>query len=510
VLVLASACSRETQRAPEVAVAAEPLRLTPLWSATGEAGTLSLGWFVAGAGDVNSDGFADILVGSPWGPPEAATLFHYGGAEGVDPEPVRLSDYGIAAASAGDVDGDGDPEVIAADARDAVFLLRGSPDGLESSPAWRAAFIEPGGQGQDVESVASAGDVNGDGFDDVIVGLNYWRDSQVFAHLFLGSASGLPAEPSWTARLDAGDLAWGCPAASAGDVNGDGFADVVIGVPGYRHDSPFAVGRAYVYLGSASGLPEQPSWEAAPGMSGPSGFGVGVAGAGDVNGDGFDDVVISAGDPEGEGAGGHLRLYLGSAEGLADEPTAERSLGGGFGGSLSSAGDQNGDGFADWLVGDDARAFVFLGAREQPGARAFELESAPDSASAMRTVAGAGDVDGDGCVDILVGEPREGNGKVELFAGCSFDDADAVPGWGATNPQSGSADGGFARDGGDPHDGAVADGSFAQSDAGDRDAGTLTEGAGDGLCTVGARSGKLAPAALGLALLALMRRRRGR
>ncbi len=110
-------------------------------------------------------------------------------------------------------------------------------------------------------SVATAGDVNGDGFSDVIAGA--WKydngeSDEGRAYVFLGSPNGLSATPAWTAEGDQDFAHLGVSVASAGDVNGDGFFDVIVGADGYAA-SASNKGRAFVYLGSAAGLATSPA-----------------------------------------------------------------------------------------------------------------------------------------------------------------------------------------------------------------------------------------------------------
>ncbi len=156
----------------------------------------------------------------------------------------------------------------------AVSIYLGTPNWAGAVPA--TVLTSPAGVIQFGESVASAGDVNGDGIADLVVG------ASTGAFLYLGSASGLQTAPAATLSAQSGTSV----VASAGDVNGDGYADVIVGVP--------SANVAYVYLGGAtlSGS-VSPTWTL-NGPAGSSSFGFSVASAGDIQGDGFADIVVGA------------------------------------------------------------------------------------------------------------------------------------------------------------------------------------------------------------------------
>jgi len=145
-------------------------------------------------------------------------------------------------------------------------------------------------------SVASAGDVNGDGYADIIVGASNapgaGTNDTGEAYVYYGSSSGLGTSAVWNVNGEASGDRFGVSVASAGDVNGDGYADVIVGA-NYNDDGASNAGEAYVYYGSASGLSATPDWSDQGEASGDY-FGVSVASAGDVNGDGYADVIVGA------------------------------------------------------------------------------------------------------------------------------------------------------------------------------------------------------------------------
>jgi hypothetical protein len=175
-------------------------------------------------------------------------------------------------------------------------------------------------------SVARAGDVNGDGFSDVIVGASGFDAFQTDAggaFVFLGSTSGLPASPDWTAIGQREFDRFGTSVAFAGDVDNDGFSDVFVGAPFAGTDAD--PGWGYVYSGSGTGLSTLRPLR----IVGPQRFGnlgASAAGEGDVNGDGFSDLVISA--PGHAGGAGRALLYMGGGgRGVERRPRQAQSDG---------------------------------------------------------------------------------------------------------------------------------------------------------------------------------------
>ena len=363
------------------------LAQTPAWTADSNQALATIQG-VAAAGDVNGDGFGDVIFSSDYSNGERgegiAWLFH-GSAAGLGVSPAWAVEgnrvlmlFGSSLAS-GDFNGDKYGDVIVAapgfsnpqESEGTVFVYLGSAAGLSTSPVWSVE----GNQRFAGFGTCAAGDFNGDGYSDVVVGAgNHGFSGRVF--VYMGSASGPSASPDWIAVGDQVQGYFGS-SVSAGDVNGDGHDDLIVGTPLYSVEQGRIrtfLGRVTVYLGSATGLSTSPAWTLT-GVQRSSGLGL-VSSAGDLDGDGFDDVILGMEDYNGTQRNeGRVVAYFGSPAGLAsrtrwiaeaDQPFAK------FGGALSAAGDVNGDGYGDVVIG----AYFFNGGQPDEG-RAFLYHGSP-------------------------------------------------------------------------------------------------------------------------------------
>lgn len=278
-------------------------------------------------------------------------------------------------------------------------------------------------------------DFNGDGYDDVIVGApnnddNGIRDAGKVYVYFGGAGSTFDPDPNGTMTNSTADERFGSSVASAGDFNGDGFADIVVGAK-FSSERALLGGRAYLYFGGAGDRFDGVADATLSDASARDNFGFSVSSAGDINGDGYSDVVVGA--PGNDAAGsdaGRAYVYLGGPKPPFDAAVlvfsgeaAEDS----FGTAVNTAGDFNGDGYADVVVAAqrarqsstvDCRAYLFL------GSSTTELDSTADavlgegSATACtQRLGAAGDFNSDGFSDLVFGTQDALGATVSLYVG---------------------------------------------------------------------------------------------
>ncbi len=278
-------------------------------------------------------------------------------------------------------------------------------------------------------SVASAGDVDNDGYEDLLVGgsRETAADKAGIAWLVLGPATGdIELNNEAHARLlgEASDDRAGESLSSAGDTNGDGFSDLLIGAP--REDSAGEnAGAAYVLLGPVTGDVDLSSADAKlEGTNSSDLAGTMVAGVGDVNNDGFDDLTVgSSSNDDAATNAGIVYLFYGPVAGPlslddADVQFTGETSGAAAGSAISTGGDVDGDGLGDLVMGaygyeptdssNPGATYLFYGPLVLTGGT-HALSSGDvvfvgdDGGYTGYAVAGGGDGNGDGYDDLLIG-----------------------------------------------------------------------------------------------------------
>lgn len=438
------------------------------------------GWSVASAGDVNGDGFDDVLIGAKrkyiGGVYAGKTYLVLGKATGwaadMDLGNADASftgeynaDYsGTSVSSAGDVNGDGYDDILigayynkeGGTGAGQTYLVLGKPSGWAVDTPLNhadASFIGESQYDYSGYSVSTAGDVNGDGFDDILIGA-YGNDENGDlsgqTYLIFGKAAGwamdMPLSQANASFIgeNSSDFS-GYSVSSAGDVNGDGFDDILIGAYG-NSAAGSSAGKTYLIRGRAAGWAMNiPLNQADASFAGEAQYdysGYSVSSAGDVNGDGLDDILIGAYGNDGNGYfSGQSYLIFGKESGWANDmplSQADASFTGEHdydysGSSVSSAGDVNGDGFDDVLIGAKYNSFSSLRAgqtyiiygkstglvMDTPLSEAdvsFVGEMSEDNSG--WSVASAGDVNGDCLDDIIMSAPYNSEGGTK--AGKSY------------------------------------------------------------------------------------------
>jgi hypothetical protein len=434
---------------------ADLVNLAGSWTNDGEVVT---GFTRYSAGGLSVDIDSDVQVWTAGG----VNLAALDGADGFRIDGVANVDQsGIAVSSAGDVNGDGfDDLVVGAFGADphglssgAAYVVFGAAGGFSSTLALSSLNGDNGFRLDGVNAadatggaVSGIGDINRDGFDDVLVGSRAGDSSYVV----FGKASGFAANLDASSLNGSNGFALSGPADSyagfdvraAGDINGDGFADLVIGAYGDDANGTDS-GSAFVVFGKAGGFAADLNLA---GLNGSTGFringaagddaGLSVSGAGDINGDGFDDLMVGAlfADPNGNHSGSTFVVFGKSTFSASIDSSSLTGLSGFVidgaavddraGRSVSNAGDVNGDGFDDMLIGavgadpngsDSGATYVVFGTSASFGAgidlstldqdvsKGFAIEGGAASDFSSIAVSAAGDVNGDGYDDILIG-----------------------------------------------------------------------------------------------------------
>jgi Ca2+-binding RTX toxin-like protein len=436
---------------------------------------------VAGIGDVNGDGLADVLVsardadsgdvlgggtayvvfGSTAGFDANFDLANLDGSNGfrIDGD-IPYSTIGLDVSSAGDVNGDGvDDLMLSGSGGDGdvrypgvTYVIYGSTDSFAASIGTSSldgsngfAIVGADDFADGGHELSSIGDLNGDGYDDLLIA---GGSDDAAAFVIYGSAEAPAAELS-LADIDGSNgfaitgpsagtrLGW--DVAGIGDFNRDGYDDFVVGAPSYSPDFRSQAGSAFVVFGAADGFGD--AFELST-LDGDNGFridgaavqdllGTTVSAAGDVNGDGYADFIVSAtgADPHSHARAGEAYVVFGRAGNFyqgfdVDDLNGSNGFairgdlyGQGLGTEVSAAGDLNGDGFDDvvvslnWNVDAPGTSYVIFGKPKYytpgidvtalDGSNGFRIDGAPGDM--MSDADGIGDFNGDGFDDLILG-----------------------------------------------------------------------------------------------------------
>ncbi|MFP5273475.1 beta strand repeat-containing protein, partial [Coleofasciculus sp.] len=454
----------------------------------------SSGASVSNAGDINGDGIDDLIIGARYADPNGnlragETYIVFGKSGGFDAT-LNLSQLngsdgfvingidsydslGASVSGAGDINGDGIDDLIigtgsfysAGETYIVVFFGQGGDFdatlNLSQLDGSNGFVINSIGSFDSLgASVSGAGDINGDGIDDLIIGAPYADPNGNLrageTYIVFGKSGGFDATLNLSQLngsngfvlngTDSFDSSGGS-VGGAGDINGDGIDDLIIGAPYADPNGIYGAGESYVVFGSSDGF--NASFNLSQ-LDGSNGFvlngidendfsGYSVSGAGDINGDGIDDLIIGAdrADPNGNSGAGETYVVFGKSGGF-DATLNLSQLDGsngfilkgidrsdGSGVSVSGAGDINGDGINDLIIGAPSadpngnygagETYVVFGKSggfdatlnlsQLNGSNGFVLNGINERDSSGRSVSGAGDINGDGIDDLIIGAP---------------------------------------------------------------------------------------------------------
>ena len=382
------------------------------------------------AGDINNDGYDDFMIGAYGSFGSYGRCYLYFGGETPDniadlefyKDTGGNTDFADGLSRAGDFNNDGYDDFIITDPiyndyDGAAYIYYGgeNPDNVEDllivgEEEWESLAI----------SANYAGDVNNDGVSDIILGAIGSRTAKIY----YGSET--PNTHVDAILESAGtDNGFGYSTSSAGDFNNDGFEDLIVGAYGYNHYR----GRSYIYYGG-----ENPDNEVDITFAGEdiedSNFGWSVAGIGDINNDGYDDVAVGA-IFYATNLPGKFYIYYGGAnpDSLVDVVINQNNANDWLGYFITAAGDVNNDGIDDFAVGavgtqsTKGKAYLYLGSENFSGEAALTYNDGT-SGSWFGASVGSLDFNNDGFNDVIIGAPGHNNltGKFDLYYGSATPD----------------------------------------------------------------------------------------
>ncbi len=422
---------------------------------------------VAALGDLDGDGCDEIAIGAVYddeaGEDGGSVYLYFGSPSGLDStteELLTASDgaanwyFGQHLSGAGDFDGDGLHDMVVtapgADGVGAVYVYPGAATGLDRSGELKLTGWDSASGDEFGTSVSADGDLNGDGYDDLVVGdMGHAHDGYATRagalYVYFGSSAGLDISTELEIYAEESRHSSLGSSVAMGDLNGDGYDDLVAGAV----DAGDWSGVVVVYYGSSTGPDIATELTVEPTDShSQQQFGASVAVV-DLNGDAYGDLIVGADyDEEFEGNGGAVYVYGGSAQGVRT-PTETKITASDlgwlayFGSPISGGYDLDHDGFEDMVVGaygDDENG-------SESGA-VYVISGSPDGASGASewkltpsdgtngeqfglAISAHGDVDGNGVQDVVVGARRDDDlgrfaGSAYLFRDCTDADLDSV------------------------------------------------------------------------------------
>ncbi len=436
----------------------------------------TFGTSTEGVGDLDGDGTTDVAVGAPGSPtcectgavhvlflnPDG-TVKRTATVDGTVPNGPSLADgdqFGTSAAGVGDLDGDGTPDIavgapghlLMGAATGDLYVIFMNPDGTVKRTAEVNGTV-PNGPSLSAgdrfgASAAGVGDLDGDGTPDIAVG----APGNIFGSAATGDLYVIFMNPDGTVKrtaevngtvpngpsLSAGDR-FGASAAGVGDLDGDGTPDIAVGAPGHTVGNA-ATGDLYVIFMNPDGTVKRTAEVNGTVPNGPSlsagdRFGASAAGVGDLDGDGTPDIAVGAPGPVPCDCTGAVHVLFLNPDGTVkltatvDGQTPNvpsLSAGDRFGASAAGVGDLDGDGTVDIAVGtfgNDTMYVIFMNP-DGTVKRTAEIaggDIAPPSYVNHffgQSIAGIGDLDGDGVADAAVGAP--GHSRDNVFTGEAY------------------------------------------------------------------------------------------
>ncbi len=414
---------------------------------TGAAPYYFFGLYEATAGDVNGDGYDDLMVTAQDGMYSSGTtnVYLYLGYSGGLLSPATQvyssfnpTDYlGYSLSAAGDVNGDGYGDIIlgaigsTASHSGRAYVFHGAATGVGSSAARTLSGLG-GSSGSFAVALTGIPDIDGDGDDEVAIS-GTTSATAAYVVVYEGSATGIGASYSQGFSGSATDgFGW---ALASGDFNGDGDGDLAIAAPYADYStSTTDSGKIYVYNAGPRGLSASPD-TTIRGYAASSYFGSVLSGGHDINGDGYDDLVAGIGYYSGSN---YFQVYLGSSSGLSSSASATVIAPSGtsyFGVSVTALPDINGDGYDDVAAGchgyDSQRgaAWIYHGSSSGLDTTAVQVVEGENTSDYFAWALDAGDYDGDGYGDLASTASSWGDSQGRAYVHAGYDgdnDADGV------------------------------------------------------------------------------------